>query len=60
MAVHQTKQFDKSNADIREFVCDYESDVADLPTNCAAGSTAFVIENSAARMLNGAGEWKVI
>ena len=60
MAITLMKQYDRSDAGHREFVCDYESDVADLPTDCAAGSTAFVIENGSARMLNSAGEWKVI
>ena len=41
----------------KEFVVDYEKDVCDLPTNCAAGSKAFVIENSKNFMLNCAGKW---
>jgi len=42
---------------IIEYICDTDSDVEDLATVAAAGSTAFVIENSKTYMLNGEKEW---
>lgn len=60
MAITLMKQYDRSNAEHREFVCDYESDVADLPTNCAAGSVAVVIEPFSVYMINSFGEWRKI
>lgn len=41
----------------KEFLCDYEADVANLPTDCGVGSIARVIETSNIYMFNGAGEW---
>lgn len=41
----------------KEFLCDYEADLANLPTDCGVGSTARVIETSKVYMLNSAGEW---
>lgn len=47
--------------DIKRFIVDFTSDITDLPTNCAPGSTAFVIENSQKFMLNNNRIWvKVI
>lgn len=44
-----------------EFICDYVSDVANLPTaGCIPGSEAFVIEDSSNLMLNNAKAWKKI
>lgn len=44
-----------------EFICDYLSDVAKLPTTgCIPGSEAFVIEDSSSLMLNNAKVWKKI
>lgn len=41
-----------------EFVCDEESDIKDLPTDCCAGSTATVVEPLNVHMMNASGEWK--
>lgn len=42
----------------QEFVCDYLSDVANLPViSCVTGSTAFVIDGGIRLMLNGEGKW---
>lgn len=44
-----------------EFVCDYLSDIANLPTvGCVPSSEAFVIEDSSNWMLNNAGVWNKI
>ena len=46
------KEKDKQTNNIQEFVCDFEIDINNLPIDIAVGSTAFVIENSSAYMLN--------
>jgi len=45
---------------LTEFVCDFESDIAQLPTNLPAGSSAIVIETGKAYMLNSLGKWVAI
>lgn len=40
-----------------EFLCDFETDVANLPTNRGAGSTAKVIETGNVYMLNNLHQW---
>ena len=45
---------------IKKFVCDAESDIANLPITCAVGSTAFVIDTSNEYMLNHQGQWKKV
>lgn len=40
----------------REFVCDTDTDFADLPES-ATGSTAVSIESGNIRMVNTSGEW---
>lgn len=50
--------FKQGADDYYEFVCDSKNDIVDLPTNCAAGSVAFVIEGSTCYMLNNQHEWK--
>lgn len=40
-----------------DFLCDYESDVANLPTNRGAGSKAYVIENGNRYILNNQHQW---
>jgi hypothetical protein len=40
------------------YVCDYESDVSDLPTHKSAGSKATVIESGNVYILNSYGVWK--
>lgn len=60
MAITVTKTNNSPNPDYKEFTCDTASDVANLPTNCCAGSSAFVIETGALYMLNSLGEWREI
>ena len=48
---------DKIAYDVKKFVVDFETDIAELPTNCTPGSSAFVIENSSAYMLNNNRKW---
>lgn len=40
-----------------EFLCDYESDVASLPTSCGPGSKAKVVENGNLYILNTQQQW---
>lgn len=40
-----------------EFLCDYETDVASLPTGVGAGSTARVVENGNFYILNNQKLW---
>lgn len=40
-----------------EFLCDFESDVVNLPTNRGVGSTATVIENGNVYVFNSYGHW---
>ena len=51
------KEKGKQTNRIQEFVCDFETDINNLPINIAVGSTAFVIENSSAYMLNNSKIW---
>ena len=39
------------------FICDFQSDVANLPTNRGVGSTAKVLENGNFYILNSNKEW---
>ena len=43
---------------IYEYVCDTTEDVAYLPTGCAPGSTAYVIDNGKVYIMNSLKEWK--
>ena len=40
----------------KEFICDTDADVANLPKSCA-GSTALVVESGKYFMVNASGEW---
>ena len=42
------------------FVCDTEADISSLPTDCPAGSTAFVISTSQTYMIDSDGTWNEI
>lgn len=42
---------------LKEYVCDYESDVSNLSLDDTPGSTAFVIENQAVWMMNNQHQW---
>lgn len=52
--------FKQGADDYYEFVCDSVDDINALPTDCAPGSVAFVIEGSVCYMLNNQTEWKPI
>lgn len=39
------------------YYLDYDSDVEKLPTSCAVGSTAYVIQSSTVYKMNSNGEW---
>lgn len=55
--VSLTHMSGKEVKELREFVCDTDQDIATLPTDCAPGSTAIVIENGSVYMMNSKGEW---
>jgi hypothetical protein len=57
MITASTNNIRKTFYNMAEFLCDYQSDVADLPTDCGVGSKAFVIENSNVYILNGSKIW---
>lgn len=57
MGYSLNKQSNRIDYNVREYICDTEADIADIPTNCAPGSTIFVIETSNLYMLNTKGEW---
>lgn len=42
---------------LKEYVVDTAAEVDLLPTDCAMGSSAFVIETGDVYMLNGSGKW---
>lgn len=42
---------------VKDFCLDSKADLKNLPKDCRAGSTAFVIEDNSAYMLNSSGEW---
>lgn len=45
---------------LQHFVVDTETDLADLPIDIHAGSTAFIIETSKYYMLNNKHEWVTV
>lgn len=50
----------KVTYNIQKFVVDFESEIANLPTDGAPGSTAFVIENGSRYMLNNSKIWQLL
>jgi hypothetical protein len=58
--IHIIKQGGDEIAYVKDFVADTTADIASLPTNCAPGSSCFVIENSSVWMLNGNNVWQEI
>lgn len=60
MAITEIKTRGTPNSEYHEYTCDFDSDVANLPTNCCAGSSAFVIESGKLFMINSLGEWREI
>lgn len=52
---YSTFNYDANN--YMEFACDEDSDISKLPTDCAVGSIAFVINGAKVYMLNNQSEW---
>ena len=52
-----TNRTNKPFYNMAEFLCDFETDVANLPTHRGAGSRAKVIENGNVYVLNGQKQW---
>lgn len=51
---------DKKVYNLKEYVCDLESDVKKLPTDCAVGSKAFCLENEKTYMMNSEHTWQEV
>lgn len=49
---------DRTNNDVKEFIVDDASDVDNLPTDAAPGSTCIVISTADVYMLNNQKQWK--
>ena len=45
------------NEAIKKYIVDFETDIADVPTDAPAGSQCFVIDNSVTYMLNHQKKW---
>jgi hypothetical protein len=60
MAWSETKTGGNINSPIREYVCDTEDDVKNLPTKAPQGSTAFCIQEGSVWMKTSGPEWKQI
>lgn len=60
MAFSSTKQGAIQAPYVVEYVADKESDIKNLPTHVAPGSTCIVVESSSVYMLNNNKEWKVL
>ena len=54
------RQGDADQNNILQYCCDTREDLAKLPTDCGAGSTCIVIENSSVWMLGTDKKWKEI
>lgn len=55
--INMTSVNGKVAYDVCEFICDYESDVANLPKDKTVGSSALVLETLNIYMINGEGQW---
>ena len=51
------KDAGKNAYNLKDYVVDTAAEVNLLPTNCAMGSSAFVIETGDLYMLNSSGKW---
>lgn len=60
MAIFLKHQSNREDYNYKEYIADNELDKAQWPTNCAPGSTVFVITGSKVYMLNNEKEWKEI
>ena len=57
MAVKLKVQGSNAYSGCKEYICDTDADVKNLP-KCCAGSTALVVESGKIYMVNASGEWK--
>lgn len=56
--IYKISENGKTSYGVREFMCDTADDVAKLPTTCAPGSTAIIInENQDVYILSGNRKW---
>ena len=55
-----TRQGDTDQYDLMSYMCDNLADIDILPTNCGAGSTCIIIEDSSVWMLGTDKEWHKI
>ena len=53
-----TRQGDTDQHDLMSYMCDNRADVETVPTDCGAGSTCIVIEDSSVWMLGTDKTWK--
>lgn len=53
-----TRQGDTDQYDLMSYMADERSDIETLPTDCGAGSTCIVIEDSSVWMLGTNKTWK--
>ena len=62
LSIYGYGDIQQGGQDLLNFICDAESDVASLPTDCKPGSMAIVAEpdegKSKLRILNNSGTWK--
>lgn len=60
MAWQENKIGNTYNVPEREFVCDSEQDLLDLPKNAPFGSKAFLIDTSEVAIKKSDGTWKIL
>ena len=60
MAISIVKFREKKAYGVYEFLCDFDSDVKDLRTDCAPGSKAYVVESGKNYIFNNSKKWEVI
>ena len=54
------RQGDTNQHDLMSYMCDNLADIGILPTDCGAGSTCIIIEDSSVWMLGTDKEWHKI
>lgn len=57
MAWSENKMSGNFNTPTREFICDMEADLVNLPKNVPLGSSAFCIKEASVYMIDSQGEW---
>lgn len=57
MGVYMNTQSSRKDYNYKEFILDTEDDLTNCPTDCAPGSTAFIVEGAKAYMMNTQGQW---